>query len=137
MTSGLPQLTPQLCQQLLAAAQESHPREACGLLTCGADRELAWVQVQNRAKGDQEFEMAAEDIVRALGGAEWIGTWHSHPHGDWHPSPADGSAAWEESLCLILGLGGEHPSIGLWRRSDGVFELLERKELPPARAADA
>ena len=68
MTSGLPQLSPQLCQQLLAAAQESHPREACGLLTCGADRELAWVQVQNRAKGDQEFEMAAEDWVRCVCG---------------------------------------------------------------------
>jgi proteasome lid subunit RPN8/RPN11 len=139
MSSVSEWLTKDLCEELMRAGKTALPREACGILVRQGDRELHALQLPNRARDEGCFEMAAEDVARALKGKAWVGSWHSHPSGDSTPSPADREACWEGGLCLVLGLGSDRNGAccGLWRLKGGVFELLERQEVHPQEATPA
>ncbi len=139
MSSVSELLTKELCEELMRAGKTSLPLEACGILVDQGDRGLHSVQLPNRTKDEGHFEMAAEDVARALEGNAWVGSWHSHPGGDSTPSPADREAGWEGGLCLIVGLSSDRRSAlcSLWSLKGGVFELLERQEIHPQEATQA
>ena len=114
-------------RELVRAAREQSPREACGLLLGRllADR-IAIERVsaaRNRASEPDRFEIDARDLLRAeeLADAEGLvllGAWHSHIGRPAVPSDADRAgmpANWVMAI-VALDCGGE-AQVRAWRRT--------------------
>ena len=102
-------------RQIIVAAEESCPEEACGLLwgkRCEADVYVASVYQSKNCADDPrtKFEVNPQlrfDLERLAreGEMDVVGLYHSHPNGSAKPSEIDLSRAWETSLIwVIIGL---------------------------------
>jgi proteasome lid subunit RPN8/RPN11 len=124
-------LTPQAHAAILAAAQEAHPNEACGLLLGTALHiETALPAANVHPDPARHFEIdpaaliAAHKAARAAkdsGGAEVIGYFHSHPNGLARPSATDAAMASGDGRIWAIAAAGE---ISLWRDAPSGFEPL-------------
>ncbi|MGX7952789.1 M67 family metallopeptidase [Tsuneonella sp. HG249] len=121
------ELSSMLIEQLLAAAKEAHPFEACGLLTGEGDR-IDTIQLCRNVHRDRarHFEIDPRDLVEAYraareGGPQVLGYWHSHPLGPPRPSATDRAhATGDGRVWAIVGEG----KVGWWRDAPGGFEPL-------------
>ncbi|MCA8941580.1 MAG: M67 family metallopeptidase [Planctomycetes bacterium] len=121
-------LATELREELVAAARDARPREACGLLVGGPSEGVTVVRrvvrTTNAAQAVDAFEI---DPVEFLGvdaearrhGLEVVGVWHSHPAGPALPSRRDRAAAWPEHVQAIVEPDSGH--IRAWRLVDGAF----------------
>ena len=102
-------------RQIIVAAEESCPEEACGLLwgkRCEADVYVASVYQSKNCADDPrtKFEVNPQlrfDLERLAreGEMDVVGLYHSHPNGSAKPSEIDLSRAWETALIwVIIGL---------------------------------
>ncbi|ODU21518.1 MAG: hypothetical protein ABS87_06755 [Sphingomonas sp. SCN 67-18] len=108
----------QAIETILADARNHAGREACGLLFGGRDRIEAASPAKNVAADPAAtFEIDPQRLFAAIraeraGGPVIAGHYHSHPAGDFRPSPRDAAAADPDGrLWLIVGQGGW----SLWR----------------------
>lgn len=98
-------------QRIERAAEETYPRECCGLLV-GRDVEGGLlveevVAARNVAVADDAFEVDPQcriDVERRLRGSasRVIGLYHSHPDYPAVPSPRDLERAWEPDLVWLI-----------------------------------
>ena len=102
-------------RQIIVAAEESCPEEACGLLwgkRCEADVYVASVYQSKNCADDPrtKFEVNPQlrfDLERLAREHDMdvVGLYHSHPNGSAKPSEIDLSRAWETALIwVIIGL---------------------------------
>lgn len=139
--------SPSLRQSIEAAARESAPEEACGLLVGRSFPNGAVVfrieTARNVDPGDRRrrFEVSPEDFFRIDRGArgaglEVVGVWHSHPESSAEPSTHDLAAAWGGLSYVIASLlepaRGVGSNVRSWRLRDGhlVEEDLVEQPIP-------
>lgn len=67
-------------------AKDCFPREACGLVVIHKGKE-EFIPCKNISELDDNFEIDAEDYVRAEELGEVVEVFHSHPNG--HPTPSE------------------------------------------------
>jgi len=120
-----------LRDQILAAAIEAFPSEACGLLAGyqqNSDMVVDEVVVSNNLAADPQtaFEVDPSlriQLAKQVRGTERtiVGHFHSHPTGSTNPSPRDLAAAYEPGLVwLIVGMREGKPNDeAAWRLQDG------------------
>lgn len=99
--------------ELRAMLKAAAPQECCGLLLGSDAPGVRWVErlyrTKNRATQPQRrFLIGSEDVWRSEmaaheAGLVLLGTYHSHPHGDAHPSADDGRHAWPGLSMLVVG----------------------------------
>lgn len=126
-------ITPQAHAAILAAAQEAHPHEACGLLLGqGAHIETALPAANVHPQPERHFEIDPAALITAhkaarAGGPEVIGYFHSHPNGLARPSATDAASASGDSRIWAIAASGV---VTLWRDGPFGFEALSyaRKE---------
>lgn len=97
--------------QLVCAARDAAPEEACGLLAgrhFGAEIIVSGVPSARNvaARPELEFRLDPGEVVAlhdaALrDGTVIVGTWHSHVHGEATPSRADLDSAWPGHVVVI------------------------------------
>ena len=81
--------------QLFAAARETDPFEACGILLGNADTITRFVEAANvHPAPETHFEIDPQALIDAHrsareGGPQVVGCFHSHPTGDPVPSDTD------------------------------------------------
>jgi len=112
---------------LIAAAQEAHPREACGLLLGEGGRiTSATVAANVHPDPARHFEIDPAALLAAhksarTGGPQVLGYWHSHPNGRCGPSDEDrAEAAGDGQIWAIVANG----AISVWRDEPGGFKPL-------------
>jgi proteasome lid subunit RPN8/RPN11 len=110
---------------VLAHADETAPREACGLLVGRDDEVRRAVRARNLARSDHRYEIAPEDhfaAVRAarVDGLEVIGAYHSHPDTAAEPSPTDRDGAFE-GFVFVIASRVPTPHLRAWELVAGNF----------------
>ena len=120
-------LSPAAHAAILAAAQEAHPDEACGLLL-GTDALIAAAQTAANVHPDptRHFEIDSAALIAAhraarAGGPQVIGYFHSHPNGLARPSATDAAMAAGDGRIWAIAASGE---VSLWRDAPSGFEPL-------------
>jgi proteasome lid subunit RPN8/RPN11 len=103
--------------QIAREAEESFPRECCGLIegtvAGGGAQALALHPCTNLATEPDRFEIDPQDHIRLLrqlrgGPRRLIGCYHSHPNGQAAASARDAAGANEEDFVwLIQAVGGD------------------------------
>ena len=112
---------------LLAAAQEAHPREACGLLLGDGGRiTSATVAANVHPDPARHFEIDPAALLAAhkaarTGGPQVLGYWHSHPNGRPDPSEEDRAEAAGDGRIWVIVANG---AISVWRDEPGGFKPL-------------
>ncbi|WP_298164724.1 Mov34/MPN/PAD-1 family protein [Novosphingobium sp.] len=124
-------LTPQAHAAILAAAAEAAPREACGLLLgSGNHIETALSTANVHPEPSRHFEIdpaaliaahKAARAVKASGGPQLIGYFHSHPNGLARPSATDAASASGDGRIWAIAAAG---AVSLWRDAPSGFEAL-------------
>ncbi len=124
-------LTPDLSRAILAHARAEAPREACGLIVGREQRAAEIIPIPNLAADPlHAYSMDPAALVRAFTSLEarkldLIAFYHSHPHSDPIPSPADvKQATYPDTPYLIVSL--PRAEARLWRLHYGQVseELL-------------
>lgn len=120
---------------LLAAAQDAHPHEACGILlgeqgagACGPERITRAVPAANihpqpatHFTIDPQALIDAHRAARVPGAPQVVGYYHSHPSGPAAPSATDQAMAGHDGrIWAIIGQG----AVQLWRDGDDGFAAL-------------
>jgi proteasome lid subunit RPN8/RPN11 len=120
-------LSPSAHAAILAAAQEAHPSEACGLLLGQGAHIVAALPAANvHPEPSRHFEIdpaaliAAHKAVRT-GGPGVIGYFHSHPNGLARPSATDAANASGDGRIWAIAAAG---LVSLWRDAPLGFEPL-------------
>lgn len=120
-------IAPAVCEAMLVAAAQAHPREACGLLlgSAGAVRE-ATVAANVHPEPLRHFEIDPAVLIAAHraareGGAQVLGYWHSHPNGLAGPSATDRAHAVRDGRAWAIVANG---AISLWVDAANGFEPL-------------
>lgn len=127
------QILQHLLNQIEAHAQETFPREACGLLIGKDGQILDAIRSPNLAAGFDEFlidhalHLKIQRQVREKD-LKIIGVYHSHPGGDSEPSFADISGATTPGLLwMITALkGGEVLETHVFRASPGNCHAISQ-----------
>jgi len=106
--------------ELLAAASEAAPLEACGLILRRDGR--TWLQSLPNQSPTPKVAFAVDPLAVLAAendGCDVVGVWHSHPGGSAQPSAADhdGAAAWPGLAFWIAGL--HPPSATRWIATEG------------------
>jgi proteasome lid subunit RPN8/RPN11 len=126
-------LSPAAHAAILAAAQEAHPNEACGLLL-GTARHIHTALPAANVHPDpaRHFEIDPAALIAAhraarAGGPQVIGYFHSHPNGLARPSATDTAMAAGDGRIWAIAAAGE---VTLWCDAPSGFEPLSylRKE---------
>ena len=130
-----------VARQIADHAASRQPSEACGLLAGRAEHILAAYPMTNSARAPQaRFEIDPGEQLQALKAIDeaqldWIGAYHSHPHGAPIPSQADIEECSDSGLLqLIVSLRRSKPQLKLWRidrQSVVPIELVYDSEMPP------
>jgi len=125
------QITTQVHQQMLAAAYDGYPLEACGLLAGDPISRRAGVfyRCRNTAESSRVYTLDPKDYLRAdrdaeARGLEIIGVMHSHTHTEAYPSPTDVEQAPDPGWhYVIVSLRDEAPQLRSFRiEGDQVTE---------------
>jgi [CysO sulfur-carrier protein]-S-L-cysteine hydrolase len=123
-------MRPSVFNDVMAHAQECRPRECCGVLI-GKDGEITHaIRAVNLAEGTTRFlldpkaHIEARRTARAQG-LDVVGFYHSHPHSQAYPSPADlAEAAYPECVHLIVGFVEGKPEARLFNYAAGAASEL-------------
>lgn len=116
---------------LIAAAQQSRPHEACGLLIGTGARVEAVIPIHNTAADpahfyrlhDQEFTQALFQVQRS--GRSLLAFYHSHPASAPVPSQEDiRQATYPDMPYVIVGFPNAQPELAAWRIAPGKVERL-------------
>lgn len=128
-----------LREQILAAAREAAPEEACGLLLGreGEGEGGTWIEEAipspNRSPRSDGFELDPQVCLeselrgRSLG-LRVVGVWHSHPGGAAKPSFRDRQLAWPGWIYVILGEELRGEDLRAFLRGSEDFRELELVE---------
>ncbi len=119
-------LGPATCAELIRAAQQAQPREACGALLGEGEfgvwfRVVEAVPLANRAADAEREFLISADQVRAIEqcalerGLHVVGFYHSHPKSGAAPSATDLERAWPGYLYAIVGASA---ALGFWTLSE-------------------
>ena len=120
-------LSPGAHAAILAAAQETHPYEACGLLLGqGAHIEAAQPAANVHSEPMRHFEIDPAALIAAhkaarTGGLQVLGYFHSHPNGLARPSATDAASASGDGRIWAIAAAGV---VSLWRDGPSGFEPL-------------
>jgi [CysO sulfur-carrier protein]-S-L-cysteine hydrolase len=123
-------LPAQLMQQIIDAARDGLPNEACGLLIGRALAEQGglptrYVALRNAAASPYRYLIDADEqlkVMLELDEADEVvwGIVHSHVASAAVPSATDvGLAFYPDSIYLVCSLAGEHPVVRGWSIRDG------------------
>lgn len=120
------ELTRRVYGELVRAAQDAAPLEACGLLAGQGTRVTRFYPLTNADASAEHFSMlpgeqfAAVKAMRA-DGVKMLAIWHSHPATPARMSQEDLRLAFTpEAVYVILSLAGETPTLGACTVRDGV-----------------
>ncbi len=127
--------------EMIAAALDGYPFEACGLLggVPGAQRIAAFCHARNTDASAVTYSLGPEAFAEAEArfsplGLEVVGVMHSHTHTDAYPSPTDIDKADNPFLegwkYVIVSLRDRFPSLRSYLL-DGRRVIEERVELTP------
>ena len=121
--------------EILSHAEREAPRECCGLIGGNSASTQTIYPLRNAAADPQvTYEAAPEDLFAAQRamrdrGEQLVAIYHSHPRSrDPEPSATDVRLAYYPSaVYLIVGLGADQPSVGVFRISEsaGSWEPVE------------
>jgi len=122
--------------QIISHARAEAPRECCGLVGGTSSGRAQNIYRMRNAAADPlvTYEGAPDDLFAAQRsmrerGEQLLAIYHSHPRSaDPKPSDTDVRLAYYPSaVYLIVGLGGERPSLGAFRisESEGRWEPVE------------
>jgi len=121
--------------QIISHARDASPRECCGLVG-GSDARTQTVYPMRNVAADPlvTYEASPEDLFAAQRamrerGEELLAIYHSHPRSA-NPQPSETDvrlAYYPSAVYLIVGLGAEQPSVGVFRISEsaGSWEPVE------------
>jgi proteasome lid subunit RPN8/RPN11 len=113
--------------EMIAAAYEAYPLEACGLLVGTGSRVTRFVRCTNEAASARVYSIPGKELLRAelaaeADGLEVIGVFHSHTHSEPYPSPTDVAQApdpgWQY---VIVSLKREAPESRCYHIVDGTI----------------
>jgi proteasome lid subunit RPN8/RPN11 len=124
-------LSAALLQDLIDAARDGHPNEACGILAgdrpaAEGGRPAAFHGLRNAAASPYRYLIDPEEQLRvmlAIDDADQVvwGIFHSHVGSPAEPSSTDvGLAQYPDALYLICSLAGEVPVVRAWSIRDGA-----------------
>ncbi len=115
-------LTHDQARAVAAHARGAAPHEACGLIAGAGGRAVRVIPIPNAAADPRrQYDMEPAAFVRAMFAIQrdrlqLIGIYHSHPHTDPVPSPADiDRAAYPDAAHLIVSLRAQQPQFAAWR----------------------
>jgi proteasome lid subunit RPN8/RPN11 len=119
-------LEPATRAELIRAAQQAQPREACGALLGECEFGVWWrvweaMPLPNRAADAEREFLITGDQVRAIEqsararGLHVVGFYHSHPKSGAAPSATDLERAWPGYLYAIVGASA---ALGFWTLSE-------------------
>src|ERR1700720_229892 len=123
-------------REIIAHAQQSAPRECCGLIGGSNDGHARTIYRMRNVASDPltTYEAAPEDLFAAQRsmrecGEELLAIYHSHPRSQTPtPSATDVRLAYYPSAVYFIGgLGGEQPELGAFRisESEGRWEKVD------------
>jgi proteasome lid subunit RPN8/RPN11 len=123
-------IRPSILTEVIAHAQACQPQECCGVLL-GKDGEITQaIRAVNLAESTSRFlldpkaHIDARRTARAQG-LDVVGFYHSHPHSQAYPSPADlAEAAYPECVHLIVGFVEGKPEARLFNYTAGAASEL-------------
>lgn len=113
----------QASAEMVAAAYDAYPLEACGLLAgrSGRNEVLRFYRCRNAAESARVYTVDPRDHLRAerdaeAAGLEIVGVMHSHTHTEPYPSPTDVEQAVDPTWhYVIVSLKREAPEIRSYR----------------------
>ena len=115
-------------EEMFAHARESDPAECCGLVgACGDGEARTVYRLRNVARAPlTSYEAAPQELFDAQRlmrerGESLVAIYHSHPRAD-DPTPSESDvrlAYYPEAVHLIVGLGGEEPTLRAFRLFEG------------------
>jgi [CysO sulfur-carrier protein]-S-L-cysteine hydrolase len=115
---------------VVAHANESQPRECCGVLLGKADGITQAIRATNLAESSTRFLLDPKAHIEArrtarTQGLEVVGFYHSHPHSRAYPSASDlAEAAYPECVHLIVGFVEGEAEVRLFKYVDGTATEL-------------
>lgn len=113
--------------QMIGAAYDGYPLEACGLLVGMGDKIHRFVACTNEAASARVYTVPGKELLHAELAAEAdglavIGVFHSHTHSEPYPSPTDVEQAPDpEWFYVIVSLKREAPETRCYRIVDGTI----------------
>lgn len=113
--------------QMIGAAYDGYPLEACGLLVGKGDQVHRFVACTNEAASARVYTVPGKELLHAERAAEAdglaiIGVFHSHTHSEPYPSPTDVEQAPDPGwFYVIVGLKREAPEARCYRIVDGTI----------------
>jgi len=132
------ELSPEICEQIVARARAEYPNEMCGLIVGDAPasdggRAARFEPTRNRAASPYRYEIHPDDLLRLTIATDDVdevfwGIVHSHTHTPAVPSPTDiGLALYPDALYLLVSLSDAEAdpetgaaSLRAWRIVDGA-----------------
>ena len=121
------QVSSDVLNALLAAAEQAHPRECCGILLGEGDAITAILPAANiHPAPEAHFEIDPQALINAHreareGGPQVLGYYHSHPNGLARPSATDEAMSTGQSLVWAI-IAADR--VTFWREGDGGFTAL-------------
>lgn len=119
-----------LLQQLIDAARDGYPNEACGILVgvrtaAEGGPATRFEPMRNAAASPYRYYLGPTDLLRVVeiedAGEQLWGIFHSHVGSPAEPSATDiGLAQYPDALSVICSLAGEVPTVRAWSIRDGV-----------------
>ena len=116
---------------MISHAHAARPAECCGVLIGKDAIVVEAAPARNLAVDPGRYLIDPADHIEArrlarARGLDVVGFYHSHPHSPPVPSETDlREAMYEDSLYVIVGLGGVTPEIRSYRLRGGAFVELE------------
>ena len=116
-----------VCRQIIDAARNAHPREACGLLLGRAGRVIEARECRNvHPQSERHFEIDPQALIDAHreereGGPQILGYFHSHPSGEPSPSDTDRAMSAKDGKVWAIA-GGDH--LRFWQDNPQGFDAL-------------
>lgn len=113
--------------QMIGAAYDGYPLEACGLLVGEGNRVHRFVACTNEAASARVYTVPAKELLLAERAAEAeglriVGVFHSHTHSEPYPSPTDVAQAPDpEWFYVIVSLKREAPETRCYRIVEGAI----------------
>lgn len=113
--------------QMIGAAYDGYPLEACGLLVGKGVHVHRFVACTNEAASARVYSVPGKELLLAERAAEAdglgiIGVFHSHTHSEPYPSPTDVEQAPDADwFYVIVGLKREAPEARCYRIVEGAI----------------